>query len=364
MGQVVSCCLGTEDTDPSATLKRKRQDDDAADVPSTPSMSDSLFYQSLGEHELYGSESSRVSTDGDLVETLLTKKRTNTVDSGTAMTPRAPYMSRFIDAIVATPRLPPCTTVAPTARTVHNTVRASGIPTLSYADDADDEGPEHTATASSVGTDDTFEEPQPAQDDIPSSDATSSVDDGDNNAMAADALTITTRTMHSFSTSSNQSFDSNDQDEAQASSIASPIPYAVAVKRFFPIEDKFEFSISVFHDDLGVGRQFDIIRDRIQVAKFHDALETLATSLGVASPSLPYTKKQNRQQGRALMDEYVQAIMQTPELRNARIALKYFHVVKATTPSAKSKKATSAIKLPPMTRQFSGGRKAAPETRA
>ncbi|KAF0761828.1 hypothetical protein AaE_003385, partial [Aphanomyces astaci] len=97
-----------------------------------------------------------------------------------------------------------------------------------------------------------------------------------------DVLSIKTRTDHSFSSSSEHSIESNNQDDTP------PGPFTVTVKRFFPIEDKFEFSVTVFDDELlNAGRHFDIIRDRLQVAKYNDALESHAAAVGVGCPSLP-----------------------------------------------------------------------------
>ncbi|RLO13501.1 hypothetical protein DYB28_009720 [Aphanomyces astaci] len=352
MGQVVSCCLGTADAEPSHVFKRSARAPEQ--VPSTPSMSDSHFYQSLGEHEMFGNASSRVSHDGDLVDSLLSKKRATTMDSVTSSTPRTPYMSRFFDSFVATPRVPG---VSAAATSVQSGSSIGGIPTLPYDDDADDERPDHVA--SSVSTDDTLEE-QPAVDDSPPDAATSQDGDSSNNntdPTLPDVLSIKTRTDHSFSSSSEHSIESNNQDDTP------PGPFTVTVKRFFPIEDKFEFSVTVFDDELlNAGRHFDIIRDRLQVAKYNDALESHAAAVGVGCPSLPYTKKQDRQHGRALMDAYVQAIMQTPALRDARITLKYFHILKATTPSSlpsssskEMKKPTADKPLSAATRHMSGG---------
>ncbi|KAG9406439.1 hypothetical protein AC1031_002760 [Aphanomyces cochlioides] len=290
MGQSVSCCWGSEDLEPA----KKRH----VDVPSTPSMSGSIFFESLAEHEVYGDVEY---SDSSFVESIVrTKRRTSTADS--INTKLQTSHSRALDYVVTTPSLK----------------SSQRPPTLSYAEDADDEGPIYPSTASE-GTDDTLEEPSVDTSNI----LEKSSESEDNNNEAPEVQN---------SVPNQDSMDNNQAGETDETA-----SYSVHVKRFFPIEGKFEFTVTIFDAKHQVMRQFDLIRDRIQVAKFGDTITAHAASLGVDCPSVPVMWKQDRQHGRETMEAYTQALLRISSLRDARITLKYFHVIEPKTKGATKK---------------------------
>ncbi|KAF0684024.1 Aste57867_23945 [Aphanomyces stellatus] len=347
MGLTLSCCLGAEDHGiPSPDTKSGRRSDRG--VPSTPSMSDSLFYQSIGEHEFFDTPRS-ADSDSSFVESILAKHRTSTAD----FTPHSTASSSAFDDLL-TPR----TTTGPAypSSTAMGAARQALPPTLAYCDDADDEGPTSTTSTTSSEASNGALTDDASPENNPGDTASSIADTESNNNDPCDEDAARLPPPMALQLKKAASDDNNNNDD-EAAPPPPAGPFSVHVKRFFPIEDKFEFTVGIFDDELDVGRNFDIIRDRLQIAKFHDLLEAHAAKVGVTDcPALPYTKKQDRAGGRALMARYVDAIMQSAPLRDARITLKHFHVIE---PGKKTSKRVPPpmLAMPSLQRHVSGGKK-------
>ncbi|OQS00969.1 hypothetical protein ACHHYP_02075 [Achlya hypogyna] len=129
-----------------------------------------------------------------------------------------------------------------------------------------------------------------------------------------------------------------DSDPPSNQDPESPARYTVSVNRYYPLEDKFEFSVTVFDGSHG-GRRHVLVRDHARCEKYHDYLLEVAASHNVGCPALPRTKKLDRTHGRQLMEIYVAAVLASPVLRDATCSLKYFHVV----PPAKRKAAATPV---------------------